>query len=481
MELPVSNYVLLANANESKGYGLILKVAPLLPHINFLVIASQSDTDDAVQAAVNAHAPNIAVISRVNDMAPVYRGAHVVAVPSYRFLETFSRVCIEAHRYGKPVIGSDRANVPHLLRQSGIVLPEDVKAWAAEIQRLYAEPDYYEERCTKALENSERYSYARQRSAIGGVVRGLDSSLLVAVGSGLGNMLHVTPMIANIARRTGMRLDVVVAEDYTDSLFLMQNQQYVNSVFALRQLALSRSYDKVLVTQSFGPARVGFNSDNVLWSRDWESFHPDGMHETLFNLETAKALLGIPYTEEDTQRYYCGDIVYAPPAEPLIGMHAGSKANNWTTKRWPYFGELAARLRKQGYRVASFGTADEYIEGTENRTGGNIETMCESVAQCSHFVSNDSGLMNIANALGIPVLAIFAPTNVRTRLPLRPTSEAVVYEADCSPCEVKNPALFSKGDCRCVGRIPVDLVADRLDVMLARTGATSRAAAEEFV
>jgi ADP-heptose:LPS heptosyltransferase len=79
--------------------------------------------------------------------------------------------------------------------------------------------------------------------------------------------------------------------------------------------------------------------------------------------------------------------------------------------------------------------------------------------------------MNIANALGIPVLAIFAPTNVRTRLPLRPTSQAVVYEADCSPCEVKNPALFSRGDCRCVRKIPVELVAERLNAMLAAPAA----------
>jgi ADP-heptose:LPS heptosyltransferase len=74
--------------------------------------------------------------------------------------------------------------------------------------------------------------------------------------------------------------------------------------------------------------------------------------------------------------------------------------------------------------------------------------------------------MNIANALGIPVLAIFAPTNVRTRLPLRPTSQSIVYEGDCAPCEVKNPALFSRGECKCVGKIPVDLVAERLAAML---------------
>ena len=48
-----------------------------------------------------------------------------------------------------------------------------------------------------------------------------------------------------------------------------------------------------------------------------------------------------------------------PPAEPLIGFHAGSKSGRWLSKRWPHFAKLAARLGGRGIRVASFGTPDE--------------------------------------------------------------------------------------------------------------------------
>lgn len=462
MDLPVSNYVLLTNANAEKGYDLILKVAALLPKVSFLVIASQSPLDDAVQAYQSAGLTNVAAISRSDEMDAVYRACAIVAVPSYRFRESFSRVCIEAQRHGKPVIGSDRGNVPYLLEHCGISLPPDAHLWAAEIERLLSDHAYYAERRRKALENSARYSSEAQGEALDGLIAAAKAPLLVAIGSGLGNMLHTTPMIRNIARRTGARVDVVVAEDHARSLFLVHDPRYVNAVYSLKQVVLRRAYDTAFVTHSFGQARVAFNANRVVWARDWENFKVLGMHETIHNLEAAKHLLGIAYDEADTLGYFCGNLVYRVPSEPLIGFHAGSKTGSWMAKRWPYYPELARRLQAHGLRVASFGTSDEYVEGTENRTGASIEAMCESMLDCSHFVANDSGVMNIANALGIPLLALFAPTNVKTRLPLGPHTQAIVLDKDCAPCELKDPESFVRGQCRCMADIDVDTVEARL-------------------
>ncbi len=453
-----SNYVLLTNTTPDKGYDLILKVAALMPGVQFLVIASQSPLDDAVHAYESAGLANVTAIGRVDDMAPIYEGARACAVPSYRFRESFSRVCIEAQRFGIPVIGSDRGNVPYLLEHSGVSLPEEPQAWAAEIARLFDEPDYHAERARKARENSQRYTVAAQGAALDELVAAASAPFLVAIGSGLGNMLHTTPLIRNIARRRGAPVDVVVAEDHARSLFLVHDPRYVGAVYSLKQAVLRRSYDTVFVTHSFGAARVAFNARRVVWSRDWDNFSPDGMHETTFNLEAARRLLAIPYDEADTLGYFCGDLTWHKPAEPLIGLHAGSKTGSWTVKRWPHYAELAHRLRARGLRVASFGTSDEYVEGTENRTGASIAAMCESMLDCSHFIANDSGVMNIANALGMPTLALFAPTNPATRLPLRPSTAAIALEKDCAPCEIKDVEGFMRGQCRCMAEIGVDLV-----------------------
>src|SRR5580698_1247568 len=130
-----SNYVLLTNATPDKGYDLILKVAALMPEVRFLVIASQSPLDDAVHAYESAALSNLTAIGRVADMAPIYQGARACAEPRYRVRNSFSRVCIEAQRYALPVIGSDRGNVPYLLKHSGVALIEEPQAWREEIAR----------------------------------------------------------------------------------------------------------------------------------------------------------------------------------------------------------------------------------------------------------------------------------------------------------------------------------------------------------
>ena len=287
-------------------------------------------------------------------------------------------------------------------------------------------------------------------------------------------MLHTTPMIRNIARRTRRRVDVVAAEDHNNSLCLMHNPDCVSSVHALRRHVLTRPYDTVFLTHSFGAMRFAFNAERVIWADDWRSYRPISEHETWYNLESAKTLLGIGYEPADAAGYFCGDLEYRKPLSTLVGLHAGSKNGRWLVKRWPYFAELARRLTARGVRVASFGTSDEYVEGTENRTGATIEAMCESMLECSHFVANDSGVMNIANALGIPLLALFAPTNVEARLPLRPTSVALALDKDCSPCELKDTETFQRGQCRCMAEISVDAVERKLLELMNETGPPSR-------
>ena len=453
------DFVLLVNAREDKGYDLILEVAVAHPKINFVAIASQTTPDVAIKAAAQRGAWNVTILERTDKMEELYRAAKVVVVPSYKFIETFSRVCIEAHRFGKPVIGSDVGNVPNLLMQSGIVLPESVEAWTAELGRLYEDNQYYAMRSEAALENSHRYAYARQKKAIIGIVEATKASFLLGIGSGIGNMTHVSPLIRRLSEHLGQKIDLVVAEDHSESLFLLHNSKWVNSVYSLRNTVLGRRYDTVFVTHCFGPTRVPFNARRVIWTRDWDDFHAGHeLHEAKFNLEAAKQLLGMNYAEADVRNYYVGEIDYSWPNGKLVGFHGGSKSGVWMSKRWPYYSELAAKLVASGFRVASFGMEEEYVPGTEDMTGGSISEMARSMQQCSYFIGNDSGVMHIANALGIPTIALFAPTNPLTRAPLRTSSRVLALDKSCAPCECKDPLTFKSSNCRCIGEIPIAAV-----------------------
>jgi ADP-heptose:LPS heptosyltransferase len=295
---------------------------------------------------------------------------------------------------------------------------------------------------------------------------------LIAVGSGIGDMLHTTPLIRNIARRMEAPLDVLVLADHPGSEFLMRNREYVNAVWPVTPEALNRAYDTVFLTHSFGPTRFALRAKSVRASREWQRYRPGRLNDTIFNLEAAKQLLGIDHDEGDAEAYFVGDLAYRRPAEALVGLHAGSKRGRWLSKRWPYFPELAARLTARGFRVASLGTADEYVEGTENRTGGTIEEMCRSMLECTHFVSNDSGPMHIASALGIPVLALFAPTDPMSHLPLCRTTVALALDRVCAPCEVKDHGHFASGLCQCIRDVDVATVERKvLDLIFRQSSA----------
>ncbi len=462
-------YVLLMNARVQKGFDILLAAAERLPHIPFVAVASQSNGEDALASVAAAGLRNVTIIERTDDTDTLYRKARVVLVPSYRFYETFSRVCIETQRYGLPVIGCDTGNVPFLLETSGLVLPNDPDLWAQEIGRLYADEAYFAARSERALENSKRYSQAAQQSDFDRLVTFTRSPILIGIGSGIGNMLHVGPMIRNVSRRLGQRVDLVVSEDHSESLFLLHDPEYVNAVHSLRPAILDKRYDTVFLTHSFGGTRVNFAADRIVWSRDWDLFVPgQSPHETIFNLEAAKELLGIDYEPEDIHAHYVSDIEYEWSDGPVIGIHGGSKGSYWASKRWTRFSQLVEALKERGYRVLSFGLSEEYVEGAEDMTGGTIEEMVLKMRGCSYFISNDSGLMNIANALGIPTVAIFGPTDPGTRAPLSPRSIVVAARTPCAPCEVTDRERFKSGECSCIDTIALAEVLDAFDRLLSR-------------
>jgi ADP-heptose:LPS heptosyltransferase len=114
--------------------------------------------------------------------------------------------------------------------------------------------------------------------------------------------------------------------------------------------------------------------------------------------------------------------------------------------------------------VISVGTADEYVEGTLDKTGLTISRMAEEIAGLDAVVSNDSGVMNVANALGVPLVALFGPTNPVTRGPISADVRILTPGTGCAPCEAsrEHEARFNDGKCQCIRLIGVDRVIDAL-------------------
>jgi heptosyltransferase-2 len=88
------------------------------------------------------------------------------------------------------------------------------------------------------------------------------------------------------------------------------------------------------------------------------------------------------------------------------------------------------------------------------------------IARCDLFVSNDSGLMHVAGALGVSTVAIFGSTNPVTTSPMGERTVIVRRAVDCSPClKQECPTDFA-----CMDLISVDEVLDKSIRLLAEAG-----------
>jgi len=83
----------------------------------------------------------------------------------------------------------------------------------------------------------------------------------------------------------------------------------------------------------------------------------------------------------------------------------GTVSDNWHLKSYPYYKEVVNLLHE--FKICSVGSKDEYIEGTDNKTGLDLLTSLGIIKNSKLLVSNDSGLYHCANALSIPNIVIF--------------------------------------------------------------------------
>jgi len=83
-----------------------------------------------------------------------------------------------------------------------------------------------------------------------------------------------------------------------------------------------------------------------------------------------------------------------------------------------------------------------------------LQQLMAVIQRCQLFVTNDTGPMHIANAFGVPIVAIFGPTDHRTTSPFHEPFSIVRYPVDCSPCLLRECPI----DHRCMINVGVDTV-----------------------
>src|SRR4029078_4469800 len=111
----------------------------------------------------------------------------------------------------------------------------------------------------------------------------------------------------------------------------------------------------------------------------------------------------------------------------------------------------AAGDREAGREIESLLPAGTAFVNLIGRT--DLRQLAGILARCSAFVSNDSGAMHLAAAAGVPVTAIFGPTDERVTAPLG-NHDVLVHPVFCRPCMLRDCPI----DHRCMKGITVDAV-----------------------
>lgn len=167
-----------------------------------------------------------------------------------------------------------------------------------------------------------------------------------------------------------------------------------------------------------------------------------------------------------------------PLDAPLVGFAPGAAYGQ--AKQWPpqRMAEVIARLARD------YGVVSVIFGATHDRDAGraieswlrvhapdmvprvvdligrtSLGALIAAVERVTAFVSNDSGAMHLAAALGRPVVAIFGPTDERATRPvaapgMNEMNDVLTARVVCRPCMLRDCPI----DHRCMRRISVDAV-----------------------
>ena len=301
---------------------------------------------------------------------------------------------------------------------------------------------------------------------------------LVSAARGLGDLLRITPLVS-VCARLGYDVDVLVAPDYADAVSLLEGAPEIRRVFftpspwsksaAERLDGLARErYDVATFTSWSQTLRGLVHADRVLtferssWLRDGDTVCVERLARDLGWSDALPAPFAMP-----SNRQF--DVIPG-----TVALHPGCKPD-WPWKKWHGFAELAASwphvaligtdgdLQNEG---SYFQTRFRWPDHIRNFVG--LLSLADTAALlrvCAALVSNDSGLMHLGVALGIPTFGIFGITSPQREAIRAANMHPITKGLACEPaCRTRS---WGRRDCEhhleCLKSLTADEVRCRVE------------------
>jgi heptosyltransferase II len=321
--------------------------------------------------------------------------------------------------------------------------------------------------------------------------------ILIRATNWVGDAIMALPALRVVRSRFPDAEITILARPYVAAIYKNQqicdNMMFVDEKRDIISEIREQKFDKALLLQNaFAaayfvwraavPERIGYARDgrSLLLTKALQVPRSNEIpaHEQFYYLELLRragwldvlpneTFISLDVPVENQQR--AADFLLSSGAKPAsFRIAIGAGASYGSAKCWPpdRFAELANQLQAQsGAEVILFGTANEaavssaIIAGMRHPpvdlTGKTaIEDLPALLSQCHLFIGNDSGAMHVAAAVGLPVVAVFGPTDPFGTAPVTPRCSIVQDKPYCSPCFLRRCPT----DHRCMTRITPNAV-----------------------
>jgi len=307
--------------------------------------------------------------------------------------------------------------------------------------------------------------------------------ILVRAPNWIGDSLLAVPALQSLSQNYPESEVWVAAKDWVKDLFIsfpfisgiipLADRADLKTLRSTAQKLKGEAFDTgLLLTNSFGsallfalariPNRWGYATDGrrFLLTRGVAPHAPGKtVHQARFYLDLVSALdmttlapaLSFPLGEEEV--HGAKELLASlgiSPGPPLIILNPGGYFGS--AKRWPpeRFGALAALLQeREQAQVVIVGSQSEaplaelIVDALVTKpvilTGRtSLRQLAAVISLADLFVTNDSGPMHLANALGTPVLALFGPTDPEATAPFQEPSAYLHKAPPCWPCAYRD-------------------------------------------
>jgi heptosyltransferase-2 len=322
------------------------------------------------------------------------------------------------------------------------------------------------------------------------------SNILVRATNWIGDAVMCLPALAALRERfPGSRITILAKpwvaglyerETFADEVILYDRRKRREIVRDLRRrhfdcaVLLQNALEAALIAfLARIPTRIGYNRDarGFLLTHSVPVPRPGEIprHERFYYLELLRRAGILNQLPESTLIR-----LTPPPVERgrVVGVSPGAAYG--TAKRWlpERFADAALQVaRRRDASIALFGSADEaaLCQQVSTRLGDyphrnhagqtTLKQFIEMAAACEVFLTNDSGAMHIASALGVPTIAIFGATDDIGTGPTGLNARIVRQNVDCSPCLLRECPI----DHRCMTQVTVERVAAEALKLLGET------------